>query len=167
MDSVNLDCLRPVDHLSEDREQVSDHSNISDDEISRTGMCFDSLEEAHDFYKNYTEKVGCVIKIRNTNHVINAKGEKIPINQSIHCNREGNRTSRAKAPRRSKKIATAMCNARVYVKFNKDNSKWFYSIVEGKHSHHCSPEKSIQYHDYRHLSMHAKYVIEDNDEAGI
>ncbi|MED6221166.1 hypothetical protein PIB30_051845 [Stylosanthes scabra] len=106
-------------------EEVPDHSHISDDEIPRTGMYFDSLEEAHDFYKNYAEKVGFLIKIRNTNHVKNAKGEKIPINQSIHCNRDGNRMSRAKAPRRSKKIAAAMCNARVYVKFNKDNSKWF------------------------------------------
>ncbi|MED6111865.1 hypothetical protein PIB30_056304 [Stylosanthes scabra] len=112
-------------------------------------------------------KVGFVIKIRNTNHVKNDKGEKILINQSIHCNREGNRMSQAKAPRRSKKIAAAMCNARVYVKFNKDNSKWFYSIVEGKHSHYCSPKKSIQYHDYMHLSMYAKCVIEDKDEADI
>ncbi|MED6151406.1 hypothetical protein PIB30_082164, partial [Stylosanthes scabra] len=146
MDSVNLDCLTPVDHLSKDHEQISqecynvgveppyddpmnpssepcplnsvieevpDHSHILEDEIPRTGMCFDSLEEAHDFYKNYAEKVGFVIKIRNTNHVKNAKGEKIPINQSIHCNREGNCMSRAKAPRRSKKITAAMCNARV------------------------------------------------------
>ncbi|MED6118344.1 hypothetical protein PIB30_001570 [Stylosanthes scabra] len=81
-------------------EEVPDHSHISDDKIPRTGMYFDSLEEAHDFYKNYAEK-------------------------SIHCHRDGNRMSRAKAPRRSKKIAAAMCNARVYVKFNKDNSKWF------------------------------------------
>ncbi|MED6211844.1 hypothetical protein PIB30_077474 [Stylosanthes scabra] len=67
-------------------EEVPDHSHISDDKIPRTSMCFDSLEEAHDFYKNYAEKVGFVIKIRNTNHIKNAKGEKIPINQSIHCN---------------------------------------------------------------------------------
>ncbi|MED6164912.1 hypothetical protein PIB30_094683, partial [Stylosanthes scabra] len=50
-------------------EEVPDHSHISDDEIPRADMCFDSLEEAHDFYKNYAEKVGFVIKIRNTNHV--------------------------------------------------------------------------------------------------
>ncbi|MED6189406.1 hypothetical protein PIB30_095702 [Stylosanthes scabra] len=96
MDSVNLDCLRPVDHLFEDPEQISrecnnvgveppyddpmnpssepcplnsvieevpDHSHISDDEIPRTGMYFDSLEEAHDFYKNYAEKVGFLSRL--------------------------------------------------------------------------------------------------------
>ncbi|MED6221580.1 hypothetical protein PIB30_056114 [Stylosanthes scabra] len=125
-------------------KEVPDHNHISDDEIPRAGMCFDSLEEAHDFYKNYAEKVGFVMKIRNTNHVKNDKGEKIPINLSIHCNQQGNRMSRAKALRGSKKITAAMCNARVYVKFNKDNSKWFYSIVEGKHSHHYSPKKSCK-----------------------
>ncbi|MED6108224.1 hypothetical protein PIB30_021518 [Stylosanthes scabra] len=41
-------------------EEVPNHSHISKDEIPRTCMCFDSLEEAHDFYKNHAEKVGFV-----------------------------------------------------------------------------------------------------------
>ncbi|MED6156746.1 hypothetical protein PIB30_017120 [Stylosanthes scabra] len=38
---------------------------------------------------------------------------------------------------------------------------------KAKHTHPCSPQKSIHYHEYWVLSLHAKCVIENNDEAGI
>ncbi|RYR13093.1 hypothetical protein Ahy_B04g070268 isoform C [Arachis hypogaea] len=50
---------------------------------------------------------------------------------------------------------------------DREKECWVVSIVELKHSHPCSAEKVIHYHEYRELTMHAKCVITDNDEAGI
>ncbi|MED6150358.1 hypothetical protein PIB30_071534 [Stylosanthes scabra] len=100
-------------------------------------------------------------------HEDNVNGEKIIANQSILCNKHGNLTSRVLAPIRSKKISSEKCKARVYVKLDKEKGTWFYAIFEAKHTHACSPQKSLHYHEYRELNMHAKCVIEDNDEVGI
>ncbi|MED6204073.1 hypothetical protein PIB30_005800, partial [Stylosanthes scabra] len=130
-------------------------------------MSFDSCGEAHAFYKNYASKVGFLVKIKTTNYVKNVDGEKIIANQSILCNKHGNRSSRVLAPIRSKKISSEKCKARVYVKLDKEKGTWFYAIFEAKHTHAYSPQKSLHYHEYRELNMHAKCVIQDNDEAGI
>ncbi|RYR75780.1 hypothetical protein Ahy_A01g000365 [Arachis hypogaea] len=91
----------------------------------------------------------------------------LPINQAIHCNRDGFRVSRVKASTRKNRISAAGCKARIYVKFDKETQDWFFFKVELSHSHPCSARKAMHYHEYRKLTMHAKCVIEDNDEAGI
>ncbi|RYQ89145.1 hypothetical protein Ahy_B09g095948 isoform C [Arachis hypogaea] len=57
--------------------------------------------------------------------------------------------------------------ARIYVKFDKAVQDWVLFKVDLTHSHPCSPRKAVHYHEYRQLTMHAKCVIEDNDETGI
>ncbi|XP_057756625.1 protein FAR1-RELATED SEQUENCE 2-like [Arachis stenosperma] len=59
------------------------------------------------------------------------------------------------------------CRARIYVKFDREKEDWVLLKVELKHSHPCSPKKMMNYHEYRELTMHTKYVIEDNDEVDI
>ncbi|MED6123515.1 hypothetical protein PIB30_049929 [Stylosanthes scabra] len=93
MDSMNLDCLRPISRECNNVGVEPPYDDLMNPSSEPCPLNSIIEEEAHDFYKNYVKKVGFVIKIRKTNHVINAKGEKIPINQSIHCNREGNRMS--------------------------------------------------------------------------
>ncbi|RYR24827.1 hypothetical protein Ahy_B02g058368 [Arachis hypogaea] len=39
--------------------------------------------------------------------------------------------------------------------------------LELKHTHACSAEQAVHYSEYRELTMHAKCVIQNNDEAGI
>ncbi|RYR63176.1 hypothetical protein Ahy_A04g020973 [Arachis hypogaea] len=80
------------------------------------------------------------------------KDAKIPINQSLHCTREGYRESHVKAATRSNRITATRYKAK---------------MVELRHSHPCFAEKAVHYHEYRELTMHAKCVITDNDEAGI
>ncbi|QHO03853.1 Protein FAR1-RELATED SEQUENCE [Arachis hypogaea] len=75
--------------------------------------------------------------------------------------------SRVKAPTRKNTISAAGCKARIYVKFDKDMQDWVLFKVELTHSHSCSARKTVHYHEYRQLTMHAKCVIEDNDEAEI
>ncbi|RYR13095.1 hypothetical protein Ahy_B04g070268 isoform N [Arachis hypogaea] len=130
-------------------------------------MSFDSLPLAQEFYTNYAKKLGFVTKVRNTNFDKTRKDAKIPINQSLHCTREGYRESRVKAATRSNRITATRCKARMYVMLDREKECWVVSIVELKHSHPCSAEKVIHYHEYRELTMHAKCVITDNDEAGI
>ncbi|XP_020967455.1 protein FAR1-RELATED SEQUENCE 5-like [Arachis ipaensis] len=119
---------------------------------------------AHDFYVTYAKKAGFATKIRTTTF---DKITKAPINQAIHCNRDGIRESRVKAPTRKNTISAAGCKARIYVKFDKAVQDWVLFKVDLTHSHPCSPRKAVHYHEYRQLTMHAKCVIEDNDETGI
>ncbi|XP_016207111.1 protein FAR1-RELATED SEQUENCE 5-like [Arachis ipaensis] len=110
-------------------DDMSDHSKST--EINVPSLSEDDTQrvdkQAQEFYSNYAKKVGFVNKIRNTNFDKTRKESRIPINQSIHCNREGYQESHVKA----------------------------------------ASQQSIHYHEYRKLTMHAKCVIEDNDEAGI
>ncbi|QHN81438.1 Protein FAR1-RELATED SEQUENCE [Arachis hypogaea] len=139
------------------RHELPDHSGLSEAEIPVIGMSFDSLPLAQEFYANYAKKLGFVTKVRNTNFDKTRKDAKIPINQSLHCTREGYRESHVKVATRSNRITATRCKARMYV----------VSRVELRHSHPCSAEKAVHYHEYRELTKHAKYVITDNDEAGI
>ncbi|RYR76839.1 hypothetical protein Ahy_A01g001369 [Arachis hypogaea] len=145
-------------------DELLDHGNLQEDEIPRVGMRFPQLQMAHDFYVSYAKKAGFATKIRTTTF---DKITKAPINQAIHCNRDGIRESRVKAPTRKNTISAAGCKARIYVKFDKDLQDWVLLKADLTHSHPCSPKKAVHYHEYRQLTMHAKCVIEDNDEAGI
>ncbi|XP_052114292.1 protein FAR1-RELATED SEQUENCE 5-like [Arachis duranensis] len=145
-------------------DELPDHGNLQEDEIPRVGMRFPQLQMAHDFYVSYAKKAGFATKIRTTTF---DKITKAPINQAIHCNRDGIRESRVKAPTRKNTISAAGCKARIYLKFDKDVQDWVLLKADLTHSHPCSPKKAVHYHEYRQLTMHAKCVIEDNDEAGI
>ncbi|RYR76844.1 hypothetical protein Ahy_A01g001373 [Arachis hypogaea] len=145
-------------------DELPDHGNLQEDEIPRVGMRFPQLQMAHDFYVSYARKAGFATKIRTTTF---DKITKAPINQAIHCNRDGIRESRVKAPTRKNTISAAGCKARIYVKFDKDLQDWVLLKADLTHSHPCSPKKAVHYHEYRQLTMHAKCVIEDNDETGI
>ncbi|RYR77595.1 hypothetical protein Ahy_A01g002117 [Arachis hypogaea] len=118
--------------------EVPDHSCLREDEMPSVGMCFAQLEMAHEFYVSYAKKV-----------------------------KDGFRRSRVKASTRKNTISAVGCKARIYVKFDKEKQEWIFLKVELRHSHPCSARKAVHYHEYRKLTMHAKCVIEDNDEAGI
>ncbi|RYR02074.1 hypothetical protein Ahy_B06g080912 [Arachis hypogaea] len=71
------------------------------------------------------------------------------------------------AATRANRITATRCKARMYVVLDNENECWVVSRLELRHSHPCSAEKAVHYHEYRELTMHAKCVITDNDEAGI
>ncbi|XP_015959272.1 protein FAR1-RELATED SEQUENCE 8-like [Arachis duranensis] len=144
--------------------ELPDHSCLQEDEIPKVGMRFAQLQLAHEFYVTYAKKVGFATKIRTTTC---DKITKEPVNQAIHGNRNGFRGSRVKAPTRKNTILAAGCKARIYVKFDKEKQELVFFKVELRHPHPCSAKKAVHYNEYRELIMHAKCVIEDNDEAGI
>ncbi|RYR57751.1 hypothetical protein Ahy_A05g023456 [Arachis hypogaea] len=145
-------------------DELPDHGCLQEDEIPRVGIQFAQLQMADDFYVTYAKKAGFATKIRMTTF---DKITKAPINQAIHCNRDGICESRVKAPTQKNTISAAGCKARIYVKFDKDVQDWVLLKVDLTHSHPYSPKKAVHYHEYRQLTMHAKCVIKDNDEAEI
>ncbi|RYR48008.1 hypothetical protein Ahy_A07g033999 [Arachis hypogaea] len=154
---VNVPCL------SEDDTPHVEQGKESEDAIQKK----DDATRAQEFYSNYAKKVEFVTRIRNTNFDKTRKELKVPINQSIHCSREGYRESRVKAAMRVKRITTAGCKARMYVMLDRHNDNWLVTKLELKHTHACSAEQAVHYSEYRKLTMHAKCVIQNNDEAGI
>ncbi|XP_016199038.1 protein FAR1-RELATED SEQUENCE 5-like [Arachis ipaensis] len=159
-----IGCYRVGSDEMELGDELPDHGCLQEDEIPRVGMQFAQLQMAHDFYVTYAKKARFATKIRMTTF---DKITKAPINQAIHCNRDGIRESCVKAPTRKNTISAAGCKARIYVKFDKDVQDWVLLKVDLTHFHPCSPKKAVHYHEYRQLTMHTKCVIEDNDEAGI
>ncbi|RYR02621.1 hypothetical protein Ahy_B06g081422 [Arachis hypogaea] len=145
-------------------DELPDHGCLEKDEILTVGMRFAKLQLAHGFYVTYAKKVGFATKIRMTTF---DKITKEPVNQAIHCNRDRIRGSRVKAPTHKNPISVVGCKARIYVKFDKEKQEWLFFKVELRHSHPCSTKKAVHYHEYRHLTMHAKCVIQNNNEAGI
>ncbi|RYQ98147.1 hypothetical protein Ahy_B08g094219 [Arachis hypogaea] len=144
--------------------ELPDHDCLQEDEIPRVEIRFAQLQMAHEFYVIYAKKVGFATKIRTTTC---DKITKKHVNQAIHYNRDGFCGSRVKAPTQKSTISAARCKARIYVKFEKDIQEWILFKVELRHSHPYSARKAVHYHEYRELTMHAKCVIEDNDEAVI
>ncbi|XP_052118927.1 protein FAR-RED IMPAIRED RESPONSE 1-like [Arachis duranensis] len=146
---------------------LPNHSGISEEEISVIGMIFDSLHLAQEFYANYAKKVGFVTKVRNTNFDKTRKKSKIPVNQFLHCTREGYQESRVKAATRENRITATICRTRMYVMLDREKECWVVSRLKLRHSYPYSAKKDVHYHEYRELTMHAKCIITDNDEAGI
>ncbi|XP_016163310.1 protein FAR1-RELATED SEQUENCE 5-like [Arachis ipaensis] len=96
------------------------------------------LQMAHKFYVSYVKKVGFATKIQTTTY---DRITKQPINQAIHCNRDGFHESRVKASTQKNTISAAGCKARIYVKFDKEKQEWIFLKVELWHSHPCSARK--------------------------
>ncbi|RYR18582.1 hypothetical protein Ahy_B03g063209 [Arachis hypogaea] len=125
---------------------LPDHGCLQKDEIPRVGMRFAQLEMANDFYVTYAKKIGFATKIRTTTY---DKITKIPVNQAIQYGR----------------IQFLLLGARQGYMSNMQD--WVLFKVDLRHSHPCSARNAVHYHEYRKLSMHAKCMIENNDEAGI
>ncbi|XP_016164396.1 protein FAR-RED IMPAIRED RESPONSE 1-like [Arachis ipaensis] len=166
VDKITDVVLTIKDELDSGHE-LPNHSGVGEEEIPVIGMSFGSLPLAHKFYANYAKKVGFVTKIRNTNFDKAQKESKIPVNQSIYCTREAYQESRVNAATRANRITATRCRARMYVILDKEKGSWVVSRLELRHSHPCSAKKAVHYHEYRKLTMHAKCVITDNDEAQI
>ncbi|XP_016172904.1 protein FAR1-RELATED SEQUENCE 5-like [Arachis ipaensis] len=156
-----------VTELSHEVQILPDYSGLREEKIPRVGLQFDSLQLALEFYATYAKKVSFVSKIKTTIFNSITKEFKKPINQSIHCNREGFCESCVKAATRKNTIAAMGYRARIYAKFDREKEDQVLLKVELGHSHPCCPKMAVHYHEYRELIMHAKCVIEDNDEIGI
>ncbi|KAL4305907.1 hypothetical protein AHAS_Ahas16G0125200 [Arachis hypogaea] len=129
-------------------------------------MCFGILEDARAYYYRYAARTGFVIKIRTTGWE-SRNDQRVVVNQALHCNRDGYRTSCVKAPKRRKTVASTNCKIRCYLALDKMTRKWKISRVEVSHSHPLNSKLSGMFSANRQLSMHVKDMIQQNDQAGI
>ncbi|KAL4307219.1 hypothetical protein AHAS_Ahas16G0256400 [Arachis hypogaea] len=120
--------------------------------------------------KNYTSSdeiwTGFVVKIRTTGWETR-NGQRVVINQALHCNIDGYRTSRVKAPKRRKTVASTNCKVRCYLALDKMTEQWRISRVEVSHSHPLNLKLSGMFSANHQLSMHVKDLIQQNDQVGI
>ncbi|QHO15432.1 Protein FAR-RED ELONGATED HYPOCOTYL [Arachis hypogaea] len=165
--NVNVLCLSEEDMpLVEQGKESKDAIQKKDDVTlpDHTGI---PMEEIPYFYSNYAKKVGFVTRIRNTNFDKTRKKLKVPINQSIHCSREGYRESRVKAAMRVKRITTAECKARMYVILDRQNDNWLVTKLELKHTHTCSAEQAVHYNIYDNRRMWVPIYFQGEFWAGM
>ncbi|RYR02704.1 hypothetical protein Ahy_B06g081506 [Arachis hypogaea] len=130
------------------------------------GMCFGTLEDARVYYYRYAARTEFVVKIRTTGWETR-NDQRVVVNQALHCNRDGYHTSRVKAPKRRKMVASTNCKTRCYLALDKMTRQRRISRVEVSHSHPLNPKLSGVFSTNRQLSMHVKDLIQQNDQAGI
>ncbi|RYR10054.1 hypothetical protein Ahy_B05g078520 [Arachis hypogaea] len=129
-------------------------------------MCFGTLENARAYYYRYAARTGFVVKIRTTGWETR-NDQRVVVNQALHCNRDGYRTSRVKAPKRRKTVVSTNCKTRCYLALDKITGQWRISRIEVSHSHPLNPKLSGMFSANRQLNLHVKDLIQQNDQAGI
>ncbi|RYQ98874.1 hypothetical protein Ahy_B07g086696 [Arachis hypogaea] len=119
-----------VENLSNQHENVSSVVVVHGEKSNKAMQLSDVTKVGSEEMElgdevTYAKKVGFATKIRTTTY---DKITKIPVNQAIHCNRNGFRGSRVSAPTRKNTISVAGCKAMIYVKFDKDMEMMSYFI---------------------------------------
>ncbi|RYR29627.1 hypothetical protein Ahy_B01g054067 [Arachis hypogaea] len=84
-------------------------------------MLYEILEEVHQFYYKYANKVGLEPRIRNTNL---DKYGRTPINQFIQFNRDTYQTKKNPSTQRSNMVSSVHCKARIYMKLDIEFRQW-------------------------------------------
>ncbi|XP_015939167.1 protein FAR1-RELATED SEQUENCE 5-like [Arachis duranensis] len=129
---------------------------IGDEELDpEEGMCFDTLEDVCAYYYRYAARTGFVVKIRTTGWETR-NDQRVVVNQVLHCNRDGYRTSRVKAPKRRKMMASTNCKVRCYLALDKMTGQWKIFRVEVSHSHPLNPKLSGMFSANCQLSIPSK-----------
>ncbi|XP_057733936.1 protein FAR-RED IMPAIRED RESPONSE 1-like [Arachis stenosperma] len=145
--------------MTEGVEEFVINQAIGDEEVDpEEGMCFGTLEDARAYYYRYAARTEFVVKIRTTGwETIN--DQRVVVNQALHCNRDGYRTSRVKALQRRKTVASTNCKARCYLALDKMTGQWRISRVEVSHSHPLNPKLSGMFSANRQLNVDENHSI--------
>ncbi|MED6206462.1 hypothetical protein PIB30_026930 [Stylosanthes scabra] len=120
--------------ISDNLDVHNDHNEVTNPSFDALesypceGMCFGTLEEARKFYFRFASNSGFVAKTRTTNWRT-IDGQRVIVSQLFHCNKDGNRGSRVKAPKRRKTLSSADCKARCYVVLDKGTGQWMIKKI--------------------------------------
>jgi FAR1 DNA-binding domain len=147
--------------LSEEFHQV-DMSNINPPKV---GMVFDSPEDAFQFYKQYSCKIGFGIT-RRTSH--NFYGIKYDVTFSCNKNRP---TSRKKKEEgfdcRSKGSIGTGCRAKIVLRDRLLRGCWSIEEVILEHNHELTPDSVRLMRCHRDIPLFVKKQLEINELAGL
>ncbi|XP_014496683.1 protein FAR-RED IMPAIRED RESPONSE 1-like [Vigna radiata var. radiata] len=166
--NVNIDDFGMIDSSTSNINEVSD-CNVNLDEHTASGlevdptlhMCFDSMDDAKNFYKNYAIRCGFAVRTRTS--------KKDDYNNVIYlrlvCSREGKYVSSINPEVKTLPSQTNQCPAGITI--SKKDDKWFIRTVNLNHNHELCPNTSKLIPGNRKLSMQAKRTLEVNDEAEV
>jgi len=137
------------------------HNDSGDDIPPKVHMCFDSLDDVKQFYKNYSIRSGFGIRTSTS-----ARGEDNEINYiKLVCSREGNYMSAI--PPELKTVPTKAKQCKASITAAKKDGQWFIRSIVTDHSHDISPKKSRLIRGNRKVDMHSRQTVETNDDAGV
>ncbi|XP_017416532.1 protein FAR1-RELATED SEQUENCE 5-like [Vigna angularis] len=124
-------------------------------------MCFDTMEEANFFYRNYVIKCGFGVRTRSSKKDNNNNVNYL----RLVCSREGKYVSSIKLEVKTLANQTNQCPAGITIARKDD--KWFIRTVVLDHNHDLCPKTSKLIPSNRKLSMQAKRTLEVNDDDGV
>jgi hypothetical protein len=106
---------------------------VPDEFVPKVGLKFDALEDAYEYYCNYTKLVGFDVR----------KGRKSSDVQWFFCNKEGRCDSKNVEKKTEKGSVRIGCKGHLKAKLDKKEGYWYYDIVDLKHNHKLTPNKRM------------------------
>ena len=129
-----------------DNEIVDNDNNV--DLVPRVHICFETLDAVKKFYRDFAIRTGFGIRIRSSK-----KGKDNELKHvKLVCSCEGNYVSTIRP---------------VGISIGKKDGKWHIKNVVMEHSHDISPKESRLISRNRKVNMHARQIVDINDEAGV
>jgi hypothetical protein len=106
---------------------------VPDEFVPKVGLKFDALEDAYEYYCNYTKLVGFDVR----------KGRKSSDVQWFFCNKERRCDSKNVEKKTEKGSVRIGCKGHLKAKLDKKEGYWYYDIVDLKHNHKLTPNKRM------------------------
>ncbi|KQJ90913.1 hypothetical protein BRADI_4g34550v3 [Brachypodium distachyon] len=147
----------------EDDEDAFILEEIGDslDDQPKKGIMFDSEDDAIRFYKGYAKTKDFGVVRRTARH-----GDDRKLNYfTLACSRQGKAQYSSKNSFNPNPSTRMQCPAKV--KFARRGEKFCITSVTLDHNHPTSPSKSRFLRCHKKLDLHAKRMLELNDQAGI
>ncbi|XP_014756066.2 protein FAR1-RELATED SEQUENCE 6 [Brachypodium distachyon] len=127
----------------------------------KKGIMFDSEDDAVRFYKGYAKTKGFGVVRRTARH-----GDDRKLNYfTLACSRQGKAQYSSKNSYNPNPLTRMQCPAKV--NFACRGEKFCITSVTLDHNHPTSPSKSRFLRSHKKLDLHAKRMLELNDQAGI
>ena len=127
----------------------------------KKGLMFDSEDDAVRFYKGYAKKKGFGVVRRTARH-----DEDNKLNYfTLACSRQGKAQYSSKNSFKPNPSTRMQCPAKS--NFSRRGDKFCITSVTVDHNHPISPSKARFLRCHKKLDLHAKRMLELNDQAGI
>ncbi|CAJ2668404.1 unnamed protein product [Trifolium pratense] len=135
-------------------------------------MDFGSIEEAYEFYYQYSKCKGFSVRKSDDKKKIGPDGSKILTNKLFVCTRQGLRDkrhiSRSDRKREHRRLTRTKCTARFRVTYKADKGRYVVSVFEETHNHELTSARFVHLHPvYRKISEADRAQVDGIQSRGI